>query len=293
MKQSLFHNTLTRLERSLTCELIASDLHDGGSVKPFSTSDADIIDFAMQFRFTRVPLLGEMPPRDKEISHVAIVDLREGRLIKRRPITADDLIAGETPIGKAIQLLSERAFCFVLVHESIRKILTRSDLNKLPVRAYLGTLLAHLEGVMASLIAAAFPDNAWQPALSASRQQAAHALFDQKKNEDFDTTLLDCTTLSDKSTIIRKSAELFERLDLPSEKEFDRQFEQIKQLRNRLPHNLPPIMEDCDTLRDHVYHGQQLVKAKDVDWLAGVVSTMQGWIDAFAQLPREAPDYGA
>lgn len=61
---------------------------------------------------------------------------------------------------------------------------------------------------------------------------------------------------------------------------FERSLKPIRQLRNRLVHGMPPLDEDCDILRDHVVHAQQLTKAKDVAWLAEVVDRMERWIEA-------------
>src|SRR5215510_8313283 len=136
---------MTALERSLTCGLIASDLDPQYGVKPLSAPDDDILALAMQHRYSRVPLRDDDSGRKVEVTHVAIVDLARPRVKERRAIAIDDLISAETLIHRAIDLLQQRRFCFPLVHEAIRKILTRSDLNALPVRVYLNTLLAHLE----------------------------------------------------------------------------------------------------------------------------------------------------
>ena len=181
----------------------------------------------------------------------------------------------------------------MLVHEAIRKILTRSDLNELPVRVYLSTLLAHLEGMLADTIDAALPNDQWFTGLSDPRQPAVKRLHEQKIAEDFDTRLIDCTTLSDKSTIIRKIPGLIKQLGLPSPKQFTRQFKLINNLRNRLNHGLPPLSEEGDTLRNNLSHGQQLTKVRDVVWLASVVTTMNAWIDALATLQREGDEDGA
>jgi len=141
------------------------------SERPLWATLADPVErLAMHHRYSRVPLRDDNPERKVEMTHVAIVDLAGRRVQERRAITIDDLVAAETPLPQAIDLLKSRGFCFVLVHDAIRKILTRSDLNKLPVRVYLGTLLAHVEGMLADTIDTAFPNEAWFPGLAAARQ---------------------------------------------------------------------------------------------------------------------------
>ncbi len=122
--------------------------------------------------------------------------------------------------------------------------------------------------MLADTIDAALPDDQWFPCLSDPRQPEVKRLHEQKIAEDFDTRLIDCTTLSDKATIIRKVPDLIKQLGLPSPTQFTRQFKLINNLRKRLYHGLPPLSEECDTLRDHLYHVHQLTKVREVVWLA-------------------------
>lgn len=289
----LFHRTMTAPERALTCELIASDVDLQEGIRPLSAPDDDILGLAMHHRYSRVPLRDDNPERKVEMTHVAIVDLAGRRVQERREITIDDLVAAETPLHQVIDLLRSRGFCFVLVHDAIRKILTRSDLNKLPVRVYLSTLFAHVEGMLADTIDASFPNDAWFPGLADARQPEVKQLHQGKTVEDFDTRLIDCTTLSDKARIIRKEPHLKQQLGLPSSNQVTRQLKLINSLRNRLYHGLAPLTEECDTLRDHLDHGQPLTKVRDVIWLSNVVSTMNAWIEVLATPDTEGSDDGA
>jgi hypothetical protein len=93
----------------------------------------------------------------------------------------------------------------VLTETHQQKLLTVSDLNRLPVRTYLHTLLDHLESVMAAAIGEAYPYDRWFALLSESRQAKVSELHELKQRSDFDTCLIDCTTLSDKATILARS----------------------------------------------------------------------------------------
>lgn len=283
----LFHATMAALERSLTCSLVASGIDLKNDVFSSDTSDSDLVAFALRNRFSRVPLRNQEQSGKGTITDVAIVDLEAERLVERRGLTVDDLIAGDTPIGPAIQVVNERGFCFVLVRDTIRQILTRSDLNKPPVRVYLSARLSHLEGLLAAAITQLYPDNRWLEKLSELRQSAIHDLYQQKISDDFDTNLIDCTSLSDKAAIIGKSTELRGTIVPGSRKQFDRRFSSLKELRNRLCHNLPPLSEEADLLRNHLYHGQQLVKQRDLSWLATVVSHLDEWVGCLAPMTQE------
>jgi hypothetical protein len=68
--------------------------------------------------------------------------------------------------------------------------------------------------MLADTIDVALPDDQWFPYLSDRRQPEVKGLHAQKTGEDFDTRLIDCTTLSDKATIIRKLPDLLKQLGL-------------------------------------------------------------------------------
>jgi len=286
---NLFDTTMTQLEQSLTCELIASEIDLEGGVKSASVGDEELLEFATRCQYSRVPLKDKRFSEATPITHVAIIDIHNKRVVERRQIAINDLIAGETPLSKAVEVLRKRGFCFVIVHDEIKKILTRSDLNKLPMRVYLTTLLAHLEGLLANAIHKAFPNDQWLDKLSEENQRGVNDLFEEKKKNDFDTRKIDCTTLSYKSTIVQKSHELRQELSNCGRDKFNDLFKKtINRLRNRLEHGLPALTEEDNTLRDHLYHNQQLTKETDVEWLAEVILTLRAWIDCLTQSEQEA-----
>ena len=291
---NLFHTTMAQLERSLTCELIASEIDLKGVLKLSSVGDEEILEFAARYQYSRVPFRDEKCPEATSITDVAIIDLSNKHVLKRPQISIEELIAGETPISKAVEILKQRGFCFVIIQDKICKILTRSDLNKLPVRVYLTTLLAHLEGLLADAIHQAFPDDQWLKKLSQPRQDEVKKLFKQKQQADFDTRLINCTTLSDKSTVVQKSDDLRKEISDLGRNKFDDCFKKkIIRLRNRLEHGLPALDEKDDELRNHLYHNQQLTKKTDVEWLSDVVTTLRDWIGCLTQLEQKVESDGA
>lgn len=274
----LYHQTLARMEQSLTCALISSPIDQKHGVFAVDADDTVILEYALPNRFEHIPLASTGESRTPTISHLAEVDLDKQTVRMRRPIALIDVVAGDTPISRAAELLALRPFYLVLEQTCITRVLTVSDLNLLPVRTHLHMVLDHLESLMAASIESASPRDGWLGSLGPDKQKAVRELYEQKKQDDFDTRLVDCTTLSDKATVIGKMKVLTLRLGCSSRTQFNGEYDEICRLRNRLAHRLPPLNEETDELRDNLEHGQPISKKKDVKWLARTTATINAWI---------------
>lgn len=266
---SIFHATMLALERDLQCRLIASDLVLGEGLFSSCTSEQEILTHACERGYSRIALHEEDGGSDPRITRLVLVDLKKQRFSESRDIAVEDVIAGSTPIGRAIYLLSQRPFYFILDPARIGGILTRSDLNRLPARTYLHTLLDHLEQLMAVSCDRQFPGDTWMHLFSKDKQDKLDDLQAKKRRQDFDTALIDCTYLPDKGRIFEQSPELQRKLGLAPQDEFDTRFKPIRDLRNQLD------------------HGGALVKKGDMEWLDSTVRTVQEWIAALSK-----PDAG-
>lgn len=278
---TLFHDTMLALEQSLHCSLIASELDFKKGVFSLDAPDDAILDYALPRRFSRVGLY-EQWDAPETITHVALVDLAEGSITSRPHLTVDDVIAGETPVAQAIDLLSKRPFYFLLEGYQVRRIVTVSDLNRLPVRTYLHVLLDHLEGLLADWIDVEFPGDSWLDRLDDKAQTRICALHKRKERVDFDTRLVDCTTLSDKGAVMSEALGLQVKLTETTDGMLDKHDSLIVRLRNRLDHGMPPLDKNADELRNHVRHHGQFTKRADVAWLSRTVEVLRAWIEALA-----------
>jgi len=280
----LYHETMSALEQSLHCGLIASSLDFDHGVMQVDVTEDQILRYALLNDFSRIPLYSTEHDGEKVVTDVAIVDLEGQCLETRRGLAVEEMIAVSTPISDAIQLLSRRHFYFVLEGSRIRRILTASDLNRLPVRTYLHAVLDHLEWCLAERVEATYPNDSWMSLLPDGSQNQIHRLHKKKRSQDFDTRLIHCTTLSHKATVVGKSREVLAALSFDSQSTFDSSFEDIRRLRNRVNHGLPPLDKEADTLRDHLCHGDLVTKRADLEWLQNTVGSMEQWIDALSSL---------
>lgn len=277
---SVYTQTIAALERSLSCSMIATAINFTDGVRPLDVDDADLGKYAEDYQFSQVPLSPQAGSPDARVTHVALIDFIEWRVLERRPVAPEDLLAGSTPIDRTIHLLTTRPFYFVLENDRISKILTRSDLNRLPVRTYLHTLLDHLESLLSAEIVATYGTIEWLTLLTPQRREQVRALHELKKRDDFDSSLIDCTTFSDKARILSADPEkLPAAISSGSRKGLRRNLGRIRALRDKLAHDGRVIPPDIDRLRNHLRHGDQLTKRSDVSWLSDKVALLTAWID--------------
>ena len=112
-------------------------------------------------------------------------------------------------------------------------LVTLSDLQQLPVRAALFTLITSLEIVMADWIEAQWPEDpeSWLALLSPGRRSKVRERIKEfNKNDSFVSEVL-CTEFADKCDIVRKRSS-----GPPSISQMKRDFEAICDLRDRLAH---------------------------------------------------------
>lgn len=283
------------LETGLTSRLIASDLFscdndewEPHGIMPDASNLDEVHSFAKQNGFSCVPLYEK---KDIEppywFNKIFTFDRLSDKNSQIRDIAPEDIISSDTPIPYLIKLFLEKDFYLVLEKERICKIITISDLNKLPVRVCLLTMIAHLEGLMSDVIDNKYPNDAWFEKLGEQRKAKIIKLYEDKKREDFDVSMIDCTMITDKFSIIRKTDSVLELLNI-EKSQYDAQYKRILRLRDRYFHNMEAMTNDSviksiETLRDHVAHNQILKRKIDIAWLSQTVSIINDWIEVFSE----------
>lgn len=118
------------------------------------------------------------------------------------------------------------------------------------------------------------------------QQLAVRDLFEKKRAVEVDTRLIDCTMLTHKFTLIAKSPSLRQRFGTRAKREFDRYVRPVRDLRDRLLHDMDPIdgngAEHLESARDAIAHGSAVARRRDPAWLAGVNATIHKMIEAAA-----------
>ena len=124
--------------------------------------------------------------------YVEFADLGNGRCADYMKSFGDHLIvSSELPIPHLILRLREHRRLFVSIFGQVGGIVSRTDLEKPPVRMWLFGMVTLIEMRFTRLIERLCPDDSWSQFLSVSRIQKAEQLLQERNRRNQKTTLLD------------------------------------------------------------------------------------------------------
>ena len=149
------------------------------------------------------------------------------------PLSEALVIGADTTIIEFLKTADERTEKLVVSGRHVAGLIGLSDLQQLPVRAALFTLVTSLEIAMARRIEAKWSDGAesWLAFLSEWRQKKIFEKIHKSKHGDSFINEIVCTELKDKCTIIRT-----QQLIPGSQEQLECDFSAICDLRNQLAH---------------------------------------------------------
>ena len=148
-------------------------------------------------------------------------------------LSENHVIGADASIIEFVMTADERPARLVVSGNEVAGLVTLSDLQRLPVRAAIFTLITSLEIAMAERIETEWPDDptGWLELLSDQRRDEVLKKIDTAEQEDGFVSAIMFTQLSDKATILRK-----EELVSGSGKQLKRDFNEIRDLRDHLAH---------------------------------------------------------
>ncbi len=124
------------------------------------------------------------------------------------PFEAGDVVSDSAGFPELVTRLNDRPRLFVNVLGQIGGIVTRTDLQKPPVRMWLFGMITIMEMALTRLIESAYPDGSWQEYVSEGRLQKASVLLEERKRRHQDLGLLDCLQFSDRGQIVLRNEDL-------------------------------------------------------------------------------------
>jgi hypothetical protein len=178
---------------------------------------------------------------------------------------ADRLISDSTPVPELLAVLRHLEHAFVLVGSRVRGIVTRSDLNKPPIRVYLFGLISLLEMHLQFWVSNNYTGEEWENLLAEGRLAPARELCVERQRRDEEVTLLDCVQFCDKASLVISSPGMITRLGLSSKKKATSLLGRAERLRNNLAHSQLDLVQGTtwEKLIDLVEAIQALVYRSD------------------------------
>lgn len=167
------------------------------------------------------------------------------------PLTADWLIAADTPILHLIELFAETSDRVYLVLQSSKIIglVAPADLNKVPARASIYLLTAQFEAELAVLVRSTLQEDETllEGLLSAENINKLRDEHTKAKASDLGLSLYYYLYLADLMTIVSKHEALRKRLGLRSRSHADTELD-FAELRNRVSHLTGLLLTSRDEL---------------------------------------------
>lgn len=166
-------------------------------------------------------------------------------------ISADNLVADNCPLADALPRLAESGFLLVLRGKSIDRIVTRSDMGRLPVIMYFTSVLHVFEDSLTSALASLSDDDvvrslessfagiAKPEELEAEQGKLAESrrIYGRKKRSREELRLVDCLYLYHKMKLFQLvHATWWQQLGAVSQEEAASDFTALNRLRNDLAH---------------------------------------------------------
>jgi hypothetical protein len=156
-------------------------------------------------------------------------------------IAPNQIVASSMPLLDLIPLFRKHYFFFVLTRNEITHVVSFLDMDKLPVKLCLFSLVMALEsGIIDCLTSPSNsnPVESYLGLLSDGRRAKAEGLCHQKYGQKVTPQqILLCTNFIDKKTILFRSPYLFQLLPFQDKHEAESFFGKVHDLRNQIAHS--------------------------------------------------------
>lgn len=162
--------------------------------------------------------------------------------------TSDQVIQTSTPLVEVIGKLRNQPRLFVSVFGHVGGIVTRTDLQKPPVRMWLFGVITMIEMRMTNMITAGLDVESWTEYLSDARVEKAESLRRERDRRNQKVKLIDCLQFSDKCQIIARNEALRSQTRFDSRRRVEDAGKKIERLRNDLAHSQDIIAHDWDAV---------------------------------------------
>lgn len=170
------------------------------------------------------------------------------------PFGDAEVVSDSTGFPELVMRLNDRLRLFVTILGQVGGIVTKTDLEKPPVRMWLFGMITIIEMGLTRLIESAYPDGAWRQGVSEGRLQKAESLLEERKRRHQDLDLLDCLQFSDRGQIVLRDDTLRKQAGFVSRKRGEQTVKELEALRNNLAHSQGIVACDWNIIVKLVEH---------------------------------------
>lgn len=178
-----------------------------------------------------------------------------------RPFTEEELLSEKASMLEIFRKLSSssKSAVFVLAFGQVAGIITRGDLQKIPIRMWSFGLISMIEMQLLRIVRAYYPTEEWKTLLTCGRLKKANDVLKERQNENIAIDLADCLQFSDKFKILLGKKEFWQNLSFSSKTSATRFFNDVKKLRDRLSHAQDIITEKWPAIVDLIMKAEQVL----------------------------------
>ncbi len=155
------------------------------------------------------------------------------------------VISESTPLSELFEILLEKEYVYILSKNTIDGIVTRADINKPIVRIYLFGLISLFELHLNYWITQNYDNESWIDVLKQTRIESAEKIFNERKGNNVQLTLLECIQMCDKRDILRTTDDFITEFDF-TKNGFERLLKDVEKVRNELAHSQNSIIANLE-----------------------------------------------
>lgn len=163
-------------------------------------------------------------------------------------IEESQILPDTAPLRDVVVALEKYDRVFVSWLNEIGGIVTRTDMQKPPVRMWLFGMVTLIEMRFNQLIERFFGDDSWREFVSEGRLEKANVLQEERQRRNQDVRFLDCLQFSDKGQIIARCSDLRAVTRFESRRQVEQAFKGLERLRNNLAHSQDIVTNDWEII---------------------------------------------
>ncbi|WP_114748397.1 hypothetical protein [Pleomorphovibrio marinus] len=166
------------------------------------------------------------------------------------PIATNDTLPAHTSLFETYERLLQKRRFFILSPNGITHIVTRSDLDKIPLRLGVFGLVSVFETFLKEKVRKEVKD--WEISLTTERLKLAKRLLEEKILRKEDIDLVQCLQLGDLRTIFSKEKRYRSLIKELKRDKYDKTLKAIVRLRDALAHAQPALPYSWDEIYELV-----------------------------------------